>query len=83
MIVPHFIVKWRQGETEERSAATLPCSWNCHAASNLRHYGAMDIAILPSLLAADLGRLANECRRAAGSGADALHWTSWMPILWT
>jgi ribulose-phosphate 3-epimerase len=33
----------------------------------------MDIAILPSLLAADPGRLAEECRRVAASGADALH----------
>ncbi len=31
------------------------------------------IAILPSLLAADLGRLADECRRAAEAGADQLH----------
>ena len=56
-----------------RPVMLLKLLWNCHAASNLRHYGAMDIAILPSLLAADLGRLADECRRAAGSGADALH----------
>ena len=33
----------------------------------------MEIAVLPSLLAADPGRLADECRRAAASGADALH----------
>ena len=31
------------------------------------------IAILPSLLAADTGRLADEARRAEKSGADALH----------
>ncbi len=31
------------------------------------------IAILPSLLAADYGRLADEIRRAEASGADALH----------
>lgn len=31
------------------------------------------IEILPSLLAADFGRLADEIRRAADSGADALH----------
>jgi ribulose-phosphate 3-epimerase len=33
----------------------------------------MDIAILPSLLAADVGCLAGECRRVAASGAEALH----------
>lgn len=33
----------------------------------------MKIEILPSLLAADLGRLAEETRRAEASGADALH----------
>jgi ribulose-phosphate 3-epimerase len=33
----------------------------------------MDIAILPSLLAADYGCLAEECRRVAAAGADALH----------
>lgn len=33
----------------------------------------MRIQILPSLLAADLGRLADECRRAAAAGADQLH----------
>jgi len=33
----------------------------------------MDIAILPSLLAADFGCLAEECRRVAASGAEALH----------
>ncbi|MEI6210122.1 MAG: ribulose-phosphate 3-epimerase [bacterium] len=33
----------------------------------------MDIAILPSLLAADCGCLAEECRRIAASGAEALH----------
>ena len=33
----------------------------------------MRIEILPSLLAADFGRLADEIARAAGSGADALH----------
>jgi len=33
----------------------------------------MDIAILPSLLAADYGCLAAECRRVALSGAEALH----------
>ncbi len=31
------------------------------------------IGIMPSLLAADLGRLADECRRAAEAGADQLH----------
>lgn len=33
----------------------------------------MKIEILPSLLAADLGRLGDEIRRAEASGADALH----------
>ena len=33
----------------------------------------MKLEILPSLLAADLGRLAEETRRAEASGADALH----------
>ena len=33
----------------------------------------MKIQILPSLLAADFGRLADEIRRAEASGADALH----------
>jgi len=33
----------------------------------------MEIVVLPSLLAADCGRLADECRRASASGADALH----------
>jgi len=33
----------------------------------------MEIAILPSLLAADFGHLADACRRVAASGADALH----------
>lgn len=33
----------------------------------------MKPAILPSLLAADQGRLADEIRRAAAAGADALH----------
>ena len=33
----------------------------------------MNFQILPSLLAADLGRLAEETRRAEASGADALH----------
>jgi ribulose-phosphate 3-epimerase len=33
----------------------------------------LKIEILPSLLAADLGRLAEETRRAEASGADALH----------
>jgi len=32
-----------------------------------------EIAILPSLLAADIGRLAEECRRAREAGADQLH----------
>ena len=31
------------------------------------------IQILPSLLAADFGRLAEECRRAEATGADGLH----------
>ncbi len=31
------------------------------------------IRILPSLLAADFGRFADECRRAEAAGADALH----------
>ena len=31
------------------------------------------IQILPSVLAADMGRLAEECRRAEAAGADALH----------
>ena len=31
------------------------------------------IQILPSLLAADFGRLAEDCRRAEAAGADALH----------
>ena len=31
------------------------------------------ITILPSMLAADIGRLAEECRRAAAAGADGLH----------
>jgi len=34
---------------------------------------AMKIEILPSLLAADFGRLADEIRRAEASGAEALH----------
>ncbi|MCL1920427.1 MAG: ribulose-phosphate 3-epimerase [Kiritimatiellaeota bacterium] len=33
----------------------------------------MKCQILPSLLAADFGRLADEIRRVAGAGADALH----------
>ena len=33
----------------------------------------MKVAILPSLLAADFGRLAEEIRRAEASGAEALH----------
>jgi ribulose-phosphate 3-epimerase len=33
----------------------------------------MEMTILPSLLAADFGRLADECRRVAASGADMLH----------
>lgn len=33
----------------------------------------MDIQILPSFLAADLGHLADELRRAEASGADAIH----------
>ena len=33
----------------------------------------MNLQILPSLLAADLGRLADELRRAEASGADAIH----------
>lgn len=33
----------------------------------------MTVQILPSLLAADFGRLADEIRRAEASGADALH----------
>ena len=33
----------------------------------------MKVQILPSLLAADYGRLADEIRRVAESGADALH----------
>ena len=33
----------------------------------------MKVQILPSLLAADFGRLADEIRRVAASGADALH----------
>ena len=33
----------------------------------------MKIEILPSFLAADLGRLADELRRAEASGADAIH----------
>lgn len=33
----------------------------------------MDIMILPSLLAADLGRLGEEIARVAAAGADALH----------
>lgn len=33
----------------------------------------MSIQILPSLLAADYGRLADEIKRVASSGADALH----------
>ena len=33
----------------------------------------MKLEILPSFLAADLGRLADELRRAEASGADAIH----------
>ena len=33
----------------------------------------MKIEILPSLLAADFGRLGDEIRRAEASGAEALH----------
>ena len=33
----------------------------------------MNFHILPSLLAADLGRLADELKRAEASGADAIH----------
>jgi len=33
----------------------------------------MNVQILPSLLAADFGRLADEIRRVADAGADALH----------
>ena len=33
----------------------------------------MNVQILPSLLAADFGILADEIRRVAASGADALH----------
>ena len=33
----------------------------------------MEISILPSLLAADCGALAEACRRVAASGAEALH----------
>jgi len=33
----------------------------------------MDVRILPSLLAADFGNLAEGCRRAESAGADALH----------
>lgn len=33
----------------------------------------MDIVILPSLLAADCGRLGDEARRAAAAGADEVH----------
>ncbi|MCX7818142.1 MAG: ribulose-phosphate 3-epimerase [Kiritimatiellae bacterium] len=33
----------------------------------------LPIQILPSLLAADFGRIAEECRRAETAGADALH----------
>ncbi|MDD4102614.1 MAG: ribulose-phosphate 3-epimerase [Kiritimatiellae bacterium] len=33
----------------------------------------MKVQVLPSLLAADFGRLANEIRRVEASGADALH----------
>ncbi len=33
----------------------------------------MKFQILPSLLAADMGRLAEEAKRAEGAGADALH----------
>ena len=33
----------------------------------------MNFQILPSLLAADLGRLADELKRAEASGADAIH----------
>jgi len=32
-----------------------------------------NLSIQPSLLAADIGRLADECRRAADAGADGLH----------
>ena len=46
------------------------------ASSRVRNLGrekSMKVQILPSLLAADFGRLAEEIRRAAASGADALH----------
>jgi ribulose-phosphate 3-epimerase len=33
----------------------------------------MEVQVLPSLLAADVGRLAEEARRAEAAGADALH----------
>lgn len=32
-----------------------------------------DIQIMPSILGADFGRLAEECRRAASAGADQIH----------
>lgn len=37
------------------------------------HSAEPTIQILPSLLAADMGRLADECRRAESAGAEALH----------
>lgn len=45
----------------------------CIGGPLLRYSAAMQVEILPSLLAADFGRLADEARRAAAAGGDALH----------
>lgn len=65
----------RQAAAETRIVpAGLPAKAGCGIIGDMeKANGPRRAAILPSLLAADYGRLADEIRRAEDAGADALH----------
>ncbi len=64
----------RDTHGERMSGSWQSSFWRrCNGAGLLPEYALVQMQILPSLLAADVGRLADEARRAEAAGGDALH----------